>query len=81
METGLIFQERQGCHISEDDYSQSLFMALQEQENNVHGQVSCTRVRNIVHGQVSCTQELTAIVTNITDYCSKCIFHNLQVNL
>ena len=56
-------------------------MALQEQENNVHGQVSCTRVRNIVHGQVSCTQELTAIVTNITDYCSKCIFHNLQVNL
>ena len=39
METGLIFQERKGCHISEDDYSQSLFMALQEQENNVHGQV------------------------------------------
>ena len=40
LETGLFFQEREGCHISEDDHSQSLFVAVQEQENNVHGQVS-----------------------------------------
>ena len=45
LETGFIFQEREGCHISEDDYSESLLMVVQEQEDNVHGQVSCTRVR------------------------------------
>ena len=45
LETGFIFQEREGCHISADDYSESLLMVVQEQEDNVHGQVSCTRVR------------------------------------
>ena len=37
---GFLLQERQAGHLPEDDHSQPLPLALQEQADHVHGQVS-----------------------------------------
>ena len=54
METGFIFQECQESHISDNDNPKPLCVALQYQENILHGQVSrkLNKYTNIIPGRL-----------------------------